>query len=221
MDKAYRHINIDKEHNQLIMEIYIIRHGKTDWNNDRLLQGGTDIELNQDGIDLAMKTGEGLKNVDFDVVCSSPLKRAYKTAELIVGDRDIPIITDDRLREISFGSREGERSMAVKDDPNDPFYFFFHAPEKYDPLDGETFQSVMERTSSFLKEVVEPKENEYKRIMIVGHGAMNKGLQCHMLGHGVKDYWKGDLQHNCAFNIYELKDGKYTLLENNKTFFEK
>lgn len=203
------------------MEIYIIRHGKTDWNNDRLLQGGTDIELNQDGIDLAVKTGEGLKDVDFDVVYSSPLKRAYKTAELIVGDRDIPIITDDRLREISFGSREGEPSMALKDDPTDTFYFFFHAPEKYDPLDGETFQSVMERTSSFLKEVVEPKENELKRIMIVGHGAMNKGLQCHMLGHGVKDYWKGDLQHNCAFNIYELKDSKYTLLENNKTFFEK
>lgn len=203
------------------MEIYIIRHGKTPWNVDRRLQGGTDIELNQDGIDLAMKTGEGLKGVDFDVVYSSPLKRALETAKLIVGDRDIPIITDDRLREINFGSREGERSMAVKDDPNDPFYFFFHAPEKYDPLDGESLEEVKKRTAEFLTEIIEPKENDYKRIMIVGHGAMNKGLQCHMLGYDIKDYWKGDLQHNCAFNVYNLEDGKYRLLESNKTFFEK
>ncbi len=203
------------------MEIYIIRHGKTHWNVDRLLQGGTDIELNKDGRDLAVKTGEGLKDVDFDVIFSSPLKRATETAELIRGDRDIPIVTDDRLREISFGSREGERSMAVKDDPNDPFYFFFHAPEKYDPLDGETFQSVIERTKSFLEEKVEPLKNDYNRIMIVGHGAMNKGLMCHILNHGIEDYWSGDLQKNCAFTIVELDDDGYKLIERNKTFFKK
>ncbi len=203
------------------MEIYIIRHGKTAWNVDRLLQGGTDIELNKDGRNLAIKTGEGLKDIHFDKIYSSPLKRALETAELIRGDRDIPIETDNRLREISFGSREGERSMAVKDDPNDPFYFFFHAPEKYDPLDGESFQSVMERTKSFLTEVVEPLKNEYKRIMIVGHGAMNKGLMCHILNHGVEDYWSGELQKNCAFTIVELTDDGYKLVERNKTFFEK
>ena len=203
------------------MEIYIIRHGKTDWNINRRLQGRTDTELNQEGIDLAIKTGEGLKDVEFDAVYSSPLKRAYKTAELVLGERDVPIITDDRLREISFGSREGERGMAVKDDPKDPFYNFFHAPEKYNPLDGESLDAVKERTADFLKEVIEPKEKDYKRILIVGHGAMNKGLQCHMLGYETKDYWSGDLQHNCAFNIYELKDGKYSLLKYNKTFYEK
>lgn len=203
------------------MEIYIIRHGKTAWNVDRLLQGGTDIELNKDGRDLAIKTGEGLKDIHFDKIYSSPLKRALETAELIRGDRDIPIETDNRLREISFGSREGERSMAVKDDPNDPFYFFFHAPEKYNPLDGESFQSVMERTKSFLTEVVEPLKNEYERIMIVGHGAMNKGLMCHILNHGVEDYWSGELQKNCAFTIVELTDDGYKLVERNKTFFEK
>ena len=179
------------------------------------------IELNQDGIDLAVKTGEGLVDVDFDVVYSSPLQRAYKTAQLIVGDRNIPIITDDRLREISFGSREGEPAMALKDDPSDPFYYFFHAPEKYDPLDGESLKEVMKRTAEFLVEEIEPKEKDYKRIMIVGHGAMNKGLQCHMLGYDLKDYWAGDLQHNCAFNIYNFENGEYSLLENNRTFFEK
>lgn len=203
------------------MEIYIIRHGKTPWNVDRLLQGGTDVELNEDGRDLAIKTGQGLKDIHFDKIYSSPLKRALETAELIRGNRDIPIETDDRLREISFGSREGERAMAVKDDPNDPFYFFFHAPEKYDPLDGESFQSIMERTKSFLTEVVEPLQDKYERIMIVGHGAMNKGLMCHILNHGIEDYWSGDLQKNCAFTIVELTDNEYKLVERNKTFFEK
>lgn len=203
------------------MEIYIIRHGKTPWNVDRLLQGGTDVELNEDGRNLAIKTGQGLKDIYFDKIYSSPLKRALETAELIRGNRDIPIETDDRLREISFGSREGERAMAVKDDPNNSFYFFFHAPEKYDPLDGESFQSIMERTKSFLTEVVEPLQDKYERIMIVGHGAMNKGLMCHILNHGIEDYWSGDLQKNCAFTIVELIDNEYKLVERNKTFFEK
>ncbi len=88
------------------MVIYLIRHGETDWNTKRLLQGATDIPLNQNGIEVAQLTAEGLCDVVFDVIFTSPLKRARQTAEIIRGERRIPIIPDERLREIAFGPFE-------------------------------------------------------------------------------------------------------------------
>ena len=61
------------------MVIYLIRHGETDWNTKRLLQGATDIPLNQNGIEVAQLTAEGLREVAFDLIFTSPLKRARLT----------------------------------------------------------------------------------------------------------------------------------------------
>ena len=58
------------------MRIYLIRHGETEWNTRHLLQGATDIPLNQNGVEVARITAEALKDVPFDVVFTSPLKRA-------------------------------------------------------------------------------------------------------------------------------------------------
>ena len=71
------------------MKIYILRHGQTSWNTLRKLQGQTDIPLNENGILLARKTGAGLRNVPFDRVYSSPLRRSLETARLAVEGRNL------------------------------------------------------------------------------------------------------------------------------------
>ena len=85
------------------MDIYLIRHGETDWNKEKKLQGITDIPLNAYGIELAEKTAEGLKDVPFDRIYTSPLIRAKKTAEIIRGNRPIELEVREELKEISFG----------------------------------------------------------------------------------------------------------------------
>ena len=89
------------------MEIYIVRHGETLWNKSKRLQGNRNIDLSEVGRNEARERGKQLENVDFDVIYSSPLNRAYETACIIKGERNIPIIKDDRLREINFGINEG------------------------------------------------------------------------------------------------------------------
>ena len=89
------------------MKLYIIRHGETAWNVEGRLQGQTDTELNENGVRLAKVTAEGLKNIPFDLGISSPLRRAKHTAELVLAGRNVPLTTDDRLMELSFGSSEG------------------------------------------------------------------------------------------------------------------
>ena len=72
------------------MNIYVIRHGQTPWNVERRLQGRSDTDLNEIGREMAIETGKAFQKVHFDVVFTSPLKRARETAELFLGDRKVP-----------------------------------------------------------------------------------------------------------------------------------
>ena len=89
------------------MELYLIRHGETDYNKERKIQGSCDIPLNEYGRELARETAEGLKDIPFDVIFTSPLCRARETAEWIARGRQIPVYEDKRLQEICFGEYEG------------------------------------------------------------------------------------------------------------------
>lgn len=184
------------------MEVYIIRHGETVWNAAGKMQGNADIELNEGGRILAGELGRKLEKVHFDRIYSSPLIRAYETACLIRGYRNIPIIRDDRLREIHFGSLEGTHySEWLKEDC--PYRFFFSEPARYvPPEDGETLEQVCIRAGEFLQQVIEPAWETTVRIMIVAHGALNKGLMCHIERHGTDNFWGESLQQNCEASIY-------------------
>ena len=109
--------------------LYIIRHGKTDWNNRHKLQGRTDIPLNEEGRRMAETARDEYRDVHFDICFCSPLIRARETAEILLKGRNIPILTDERLVEMSFGSYEGqENSFQI---PNCPINELFFHPENY------------------------------------------------------------------------------------------
>ncbi|MBR6401901.1 MAG: histidine phosphatase family protein [Eubacterium sp.] len=176
--------------------LYIIRHGKTDWNVKHKLQGKTDVPLNDEGRAMAEKAREEYKDVHFDIVFCSPLVRARETAEILLRDRDIPIIIDDRLREMCFGKYEGvEYSFDV---PGCPVNVIFQEPENYKtPLEGaESFEDLFERTGEFLKEKVEPELEKGKDVLIVGHGAMNSSIVSQIRNYPRKDFWSGGIE-NC------------------------
>ena len=106
------------------MKLYLVRHGQTDWNKEKRLQGQEDIPLNDFGRHLAKETGIGLRNVRFDLCFSSDLKRALETANLILdeGSSKVPIIMDKRLEQ----ERESGLSMIMDELPNlsEPTYRF-------------------------------------------------------------------------------------------------
>ncbi len=202
------------------MELYIVRHGNTLWNKDKLLQGSTDIELADYGRELARITGQALMNTQIDVIYSSPLKRAYETAELIRNHRDIDIITDDRLRELCFGCFEGQNMIELKNDDSLYFKYFFDKPELYRPGEGgETLEHLIERAGDFMTDVIEPLATTKTRVMIVAHGALNKAIMCHVKRHSIEHFWSGGLQRNCNVIIVDYTDGKYTVVNETKTFY--
>ena len=203
------------------MKLYIIRHGETDWNKVKRIQGQTDIPLNAYGEELARITAEGLKDVQFDYIFSSPLIRAYKTAEILRGSRNVEILTDERLKEMDFGTYEG----TTKDErPEDcALGTFFKHPEDYFPdNNAETIDSIVKRAGAFLDEKIYPLEavNPNFNILIAGHGALNKALMTALIHLERKDYWGGAVQKNCSIAIYDIKGGKATLLEDGVIYYE-
>lgn len=203
------------------MKVYLVRHGETEWNRQCRLQGQSDIELNEIGIELAEITAEALKDIEFEAIFSSPLKRAYKTAEIFKGDRDLEIVTDKRLLEINFGEREGHGIPGRDDDEGDPIYNFEFAPDSYIPPEGgESFDDIYQRTADFWDNVIVPLEKRYKTVLIIGHGCMNRTIINRLMDNPLKDFWNVKLD-NCAVTLIDITDGKSVVEEASHKYYSR
>ena len=90
------------------MLLYLVRHGETDWNSQRRIQGTTDIPLNDVGRAQAARTGRLLARRQWDAVVTSPLSRAFETGSIIAAELGLPVpTTDSRLVERNYGEAEG------------------------------------------------------------------------------------------------------------------
>lgn len=199
------------------MKIYIIRHGETDWNKQKRMQGRSDISLNDYGRELARITRDGL-NVSFDYIFSSPLRRAVETAEILRGTGDAKIVTDERLYEISFGEYEG---MYPDERPKE-FMLFFDRPEEYKPVNGgESYQSLCRRTRDFIENTLMPlsENNKDANVLISGHGAMNKALMMYLKNLEIKDIWSGVFSKNCSVSVVDMYKDKWTILQENTIYY--
>lgn len=203
------------------MKLYLIRHGQTDWNVIRRLQGQVEIPLNEFGEELARKTGEGLKDIPFAACYTSPLGRAKQTAKLILEERDVEIIEDPRLLEMSFGIYEG-RDLTDREDVRLKNYREgFNHPEKYiAPEGGETYQELMNRTKEFLDEIINIPEYQDKNIMITTHGVALAALLTGIKGNSLEDFWQEGVHKNCGVACVEVIGGSYKILFENKVYYE-
>ena len=205
------------------MKIYIIRHGETDWNKVRRLQGRSDIPLNEEGRRLARITGEALSSVTFRCIYTSPLRRAKETAMLVKGDRQIDVIEDERLQEISFGIYEGH--CCAKDNyeiPDPDFMNFFTRPDQYHPPEGaESIEELCARTTDFLQELVHTTQyGAEDAILLSTHGAALRGLLSSVEKTDIAHFWQGGVHKNCAVTILDVTDGIITLVVEGKTYYD-
>lgn len=169
------------------MNIYVIRHGQTDYNLIGKFQGQVDIPLNENGIAQAQKSAKELSEVKFDAVFSSPLKRALKTAQIVTTTE---IKVDNRIIERSFGLLEGKTS--VNDYEN-----------KIDEYKIETIKHLQERVYSFLSEII----TEYKNcnnILIATHACTARMIECYFTNKSYNEVTKNYKLGNGEYKKYTL-----------------
>lgn len=204
------------------MKIYMIRHGETDWNKERKLQGQVDIPLNAFGRHLAEETAPALKDIPFSAVYTSPLSRAKETAELVMAGRQVPLIEEPRIVEMGFGEYEG---LCCNEDgwniPDPDFRNFFDAPEKYQPpRGGETFRQVSDRLESFLKELLGNQKLRDKTVLLSTHGAALCGILRLIKQNPLERYWDGGVHKNCAVTIAEAAGNEIRILKEAVTYYK-
>lgn len=205
------------------MKIYAIRHGETSWNKERRLQGQKGSDLDEEGVLLAEMTAKALKDVPFDICYSSPLIRALHTAEIIVGDRGIPIIREPRIQEIGFGIWEGlscdinhpeKMQIPMKDYVRFQEDAYHYVP----PAGGESIHDVLARTHDFYEELIHNPELQDKTILVSTHGCAIRAF-LHNVYEDTSDFWHGGVPMNCAVSIVEVKDGKGILTALDQVFY--
>lgn len=203
------------------MKIYVVRHGETELNKNKILQGRYDEALCKEGVDLAVKTGRAIKGIKFDYAFSSPLIRSVETVRLILdnsGNTGVDISTDLRLAEIDVG----DWTLRDLTDATYPDFAimksFFADPfsQKKCP-GGESVCDVMKRTQDFLKELA--SRNDDKTYLVGTHGMATRAM-LNAFYRDRSDFWHGHVPYNCSFNILEAKDGEIKLVEEDKVFYD-
>nr|WP_263324037.1 histidine phosphatase family protein [Neobacillus sp. Marseille-Q6967] len=153
------------------VKIYFVRHGETQYNVEKRMQGFCDSPLTDKGIAQARSVGKGLNDIEFKAVYASESQRVIDTATYAIGHRNIPIKTDSRLKEMNFGVLESllateitaqygnilETLFSLKD-------FNMSAPE------GESYLQLFSRTNAVINEIIENHKHEGGNILVFSHG---------------------------------------------------
>jgi len=176
------------------MKIYAIRHGETDWNKLGKIQGKTDTELNETGINQAMEAAKKIAEYEFDLIISSPLKRATKTAE-IVSNGKVPIIFRDEISERCFGNFEGYTA--------EEFDFSGCYDLNINMCDNglESVHDLMKRVKSLLDEIKNTYED--KKVLLVTHGGTLRAVNALCNGIPENKLLGGTFTKNCQIKEYD------------------
>lgn len=196
-----------------MLNVYFLRHGQTPYNADNNRYcGRTDIPLTEKGTQQAAAIAEQMKGIPLDAVYSSPLERAYRTAQIASGGKDV--VKDNRLIEADFGEWEGKtREEFVKENPSlwdawsdDP------ATTKAGGT-GETAGAIVNRVDDFFSWALE--RHKGGNIMVVAHNGVNRLYLAYKLGMPLKNY-RRLVQENSTVSLFRLDDnGDLTLVHLN------
>jgi len=186
--------------------LYIVRHGETEWNVKRLLQGQTDIPLNKTGEIQAEKLAKKLRGAEFAMIFSSDLLRAKRTAEIVALEKKIAVRTTKALRERKFGRFEGKSWEAEEFQSLFDKFLKLSAKQRFKTTayeGSESDEELMSRFIPFIREtsVAYPGKN----VLVVTHGGVMRAFLNHLAYDKGKEIQPGSIE-NAAY-IRLLCDG--------------
>ncbi|MGX7023378.1 histidine phosphatase family protein [Vagococcus hydrophili] len=201
---------------------FCVRHGKTEYNLNKIFQGGlVDSPLLPEGIENAKKVGTYLSDIAFDRAFASPQKRAQDTALNILQNHPtaIQLETINDLREMEFGTWDGlpEENFHHLEE----FQHLVNEPHLYDPTDfqGESFDTLIQRLLAVFNDLSYTYPND--TILIVSHGLALQTILKHLDGSPLSKLREGKFLDNTSVTVIENSDKRdvYNIIKWNDTSY--
>ncbi len=191
--------------------LYITRHGETTWNKEGRMQGWNDSPLTELGIIQAEWLRDRIKDFKIDAIYASPSGRAFDTAEIVKGDRNIEILQHQGLREIKLGDFQGLNQQEIKELSEEQYYNYWNMPHMYKPIgEGEGFEDMIERVNEGLKDIIRKHPDE--SILIVTHTLPIKAIFFKLENRQLSELWKTPFIKQTSLTVIEVENDKYNMM---------
>jgi len=188
--------------------IYLVRHGETAWNREEIFRGRTDVPLNETGLKQAEWAGQYFKGMEIHAIYSSPLSRAWQTAQKIAQVHQLKVESLEGIIDMSFGNWEGHAHQEIREMDGETYRQWVESPHLVKLPGGESLDDVKGRAMGALEEVI--VKHPKKTLVLVSHRVVCKVLICAILGLDNSHFWQ-IAQDTTAINLIQYKHGRYIL----------
>jgi len=165
-------------------KLVLIRHGQSVWNAENRFTGWTDVDLSDKGVLEAEAAGDSLAEIRFDVVHTSGLRRAQRTAEIIIGrnthSSGVPVFRDERLNERHYGDLQGLNKAETAEIHGADQVHIWRRSFDVPPPGGESLKMNAERTIPYFEEEILPDLDEGKNVLVSAHGNSLRSIVMHI-----------------------------------------
>jgi len=194
--------------------IYLVRHGQTAWNKEEIFRGRTDVPLDETGLKQAELAGQYFKGKEIHGIYSSPLSRAWETAQMIAQFHNLKVQPLQGILDMSFGEWEGHAHQEIRKMDGETYRQWVESPQLVRLPGGESLDDVRVRAMTALEEVI--RSHPEKTLILVSHRVVCKVLICAILGLDNSHFWQ-IAQDTTAINLIQYRNGKYILSLMNET----
>lgn len=183
-------------------KLYLVRHGESEWNKLKKIQGQIDIPLTEKGIEQAKLIGKRLINEGIEKIYTSDLKRAYDTASIIGKMLNIDVIPLKELREINFGIWEGLTTDIIKSKFSKERELWLKNPEMLKVEGAESILELQLRAMNEINKII--SNNNIDNVLIVSHSATLKTIILGLLNMDIS-HFKNMTLNNVSLSIIEFR----------------
>lgn len=185
------------------MELILIRHGESEGNVKGLVYGNTDYPLTEKGRGQIPHIIEVLKHYSFTKIFTSPLLRAKAIGLGIGAAYDLPVVSDDRLKEINFGDYENQDSRQLIKEMGNAYYELIGFFDDFDIPGGEHQKDFLKRVADFVDELLAGEDGTY---VITAHFGVIKAMLNHLMGYDKKQLRSIEIKPGAVMKLSVKKD---------------
>ena len=193
--------------------LILLRHGQSVWNAANKFTGWTDVELSKVGEAEAKKAGEDLADVHIDVVHTSDLIRAQRTAAIVMENNrvsgEVPTYRDFRLNERHYGALQGLDKDETRAKYGEEQVHIWRRSYDVPPPEGESLAMCAERTLPYLSEAIMPDLNEGKTVLVAAHGNSLRSIVMEIEGLSREEILGLEISTGVP-RIYAYSNGEFT-----------